>query len=78
MEIAALILSVFALIVSVANLSIMLAKNYFSTHQVQLVPADSLIPQPQAKPLGEEFAEFDQMKDQVLSKAEEEYFKKFN
>ena len=40
MEIAALILSVIALLCSLACLVIMLAKNFFSTHQVQMVPVD--------------------------------------
>lgn len=40
MEIASLILSVIALLFSIANLVVMLAKNFFSTHQVQLQPVD--------------------------------------
>lgn len=40
MEIAALILSVISLIISIACLVLMLAKNFFSTHQVQMVPVD--------------------------------------
>jgi len=40
MEIAALILSVIALICSLICLVLMLAKNFFSTHQVQLQPLD--------------------------------------
>lgn len=40
MEIAALILSTIALIASLSCLVIMLAKNFFSTHQVQMVPVD--------------------------------------
>lgn len=38
MDIAALILSVIALLCSASCLVIMLAKNYFSSHQVQMVP----------------------------------------
>lgn len=40
MEIAALILSIISLIASLSCLVIMLAKNFFSTHQVQLQPVD--------------------------------------
>lgn len=40
MDIAALILSILALISSLACLVLMLAKNFFSTHQVQLQPVD--------------------------------------
>lgn len=40
MEIASLIISVIALIASLGVLVIMLAKNYFSTHQVQMVPVN--------------------------------------
>lgn len=40
MEIAALILSVIALLCSICCLVIMLAKNFFSTHSVQMVPVD--------------------------------------
>ena len=40
MEIAALILSVIALLCSAGCLVIMLAKNFFSSHTVQLQPVD--------------------------------------
>lgn len=40
MEIAALILSVIALLCSAGCLVIMLAKNFFSTHVIQQVPVD--------------------------------------
>ena len=40
MEIAALILSVIALLCSLACLVIMLAKNYFSSHVIQYQPVD--------------------------------------
>jgi len=40
MEIAALILSVLSLLASLTCLVLMLAKNFFSTHQVQLQPID--------------------------------------
>jgi len=39
-DIAALILSVIALLCSIGCLVIMLAKNFFSTHSVQMVPVD--------------------------------------
>lgn len=42
MTIAALIVSTLALIISVICISIMLAKNFFSTHQVQMVPIDPM------------------------------------
>ena len=40
MDIAALILSVIALLCSAGCLVVMLAKNFFSTHSVQMVPVD--------------------------------------
>lgn len=40
MDIAALILSVIALLCSAGCLVIMLAKNFFSTHVIQQVPVD--------------------------------------
>lgn len=40
MEIASLILSIISLLASLGCLVIMLAKNVFSTHQVQMVPID--------------------------------------
>jgi hypothetical protein len=40
MNIAALVISIISLIASLGCLVIMLAKNYFSTHQVQMVPVD--------------------------------------
>ncbi len=42
MEAAALIISTLALIISVLCISLMLAKNFFSTHQVQMVPVDPM------------------------------------
>lgn len=41
MDIAALIISTLALIIGVACIAIMLGKNFFSTHQVQMVPAEN-------------------------------------
>ena len=40
MDLAAVILSVISLLASLSCLVIMLAKNFFSTHQVQMVPVD--------------------------------------
>lgn len=40
MDIAALVISILSLIASLCCLVIMLAKNFFSTHQVQMVPVD--------------------------------------
>lgn len=42
MEIASLIISVLALIGSLACLTLMLAKNFFSSHTVQMVPVDPM------------------------------------
>lgn len=54
MIIAALILSIIALIMSISCLVFMLAK-HFSTHSIQMVPADNFAPL--AKPMGNDFAE---------------------
>lgn len=62
MEIAALILSVIALLFSVACLILMLAKNFFSTHQVQLQPVDpfaNLFPNEMGKPKMDPFQDID-------------------
>lgn len=42
MDIAALIISTIALVGVLISLSLMLAKNFFSTHQVQMVPVDPM------------------------------------
>lgn len=42
MDLAALILSVISLIASLACLVLMLAKNFFSKHSVQMVPVDPI------------------------------------
>jgi hypothetical protein len=60
MDIAALILSICAILVSCTTLVIYLAKNVFSSHVVQMVPADSFAPNmPRGKPMGDPFDEFD-------------------
>lgn len=77
MAIAALIVSILALIASLICLSFMLAKNFFSTHTVQYVPLDTEvdsghggpgIPKPDPfKKIGE-----------PLTPEEEKYFKEQN
>jgi hypothetical protein len=60
MEIAALILSVIALVVSIANLVIMLAKNFFSSHTVQYVdPFKDSVPSEIGKPILDAFRDLD-------------------
>lgn len=62
MELAAIILSVIALISSLACLVIMLAKNFFSTHQIQLQPVNfgpEGEPSQIGKPFVDQFREFD-------------------
>ena len=62
MDIAALIISIISLISSLACLVIMLAKNFFSTHQVQLQPIDpfsGIFPQEMGKPKLDPYQDFD-------------------
>lgn len=59
MAVAALILAILALLVSCSTLVIYLAKNVFSSHVVQMVPADSLLPKQNSRPMDEPFDEFD-------------------
>lgn len=61
MEIAALILSILSLIASLACLVIMLAKNFFSTHQVQMVPIDPIKDMTEPGQIGSNF--FDAFRD---------------
>ena len=57
MEVAALIMSIMALLMSMAVMIIFLAKNVFSSHVVQMVPVDSGFPT--AKPVMDDgFEEF--------------------
>lgn len=82
MELAALILSVMALLMSSASIIWLLAKQ-LSTHQIQMVPAESLVPAPQnitADPIGDLYRDFDRphiMKNEPLDKDEQAYFEKF-
>ena len=46
MDVAALILSVIALITSIVCLALMLAKNFFSTHKLEFVPATKDMSEP--------------------------------
>lgn len=62
MDIAALIIGTLALILSIANLVVMLAKNFFSTHQVQLQPIDpfeGMFPKDMGKPKMDPYQDFD-------------------
>lgn len=59
MELAALILSILALLMSGTVLVIFLAKNVFSSHTIQMVPAESLASPMKTPVIGEEFEEFD-------------------
>lgn len=58
MDLAALILSLIAILMSGTVLVIFLAKNVFSSHSIQMVPVDSLSPG-KSRPMGQEFMEFD-------------------
>lgn len=63
MEIAALILSVIALLCSGGCLVIMLAKNYFSSHTVQLQPVDpfkDMFPSEIGKPKMDPYRDLDE------------------
>lgn len=62
MDIAALILSVIALLCSAGCLIIMLAKNFFSTHEIQMVPVDpfkDMVGGPMGKGLMDPFQDLD-------------------
>ena len=59
MELAALILSIIALLMAGATLVIFLAKNVFSQHTIQMVPADSILSSGKSIPLEEQFMDFD-------------------
>lgn len=60
MEIAALILSILSLVISVSCLVWLLAK-HFSQTVIQYVPADNFAPL--AKPMGSELQEIDDLSD---------------
>lgn len=71
MEIAALILSVIALILSMFCVIVMVAKEWFSSHQVQLVPLDqALEAKGQGRPIAEPFKEI----GDPLTEEEMQYF----
>ena len=59
MDIAALILSIIALFVSCTTLVIYLSKNVFSSHVVQMVPADSVMSGVKSRSMDDPFDEFD-------------------
>ncbi len=44
MDLAALIIAILAFLMASANLIVFLAKNVFSSHVVQMVPAETLVP----------------------------------
>ncbi|HEY8272151.1 MAG TPA: hypothetical protein VIG33_14775 [Pseudobdellovibrionaceae bacterium] len=77
MELAAFIIAVIALIVSLASLTWLIAKQ-LSTHQVQLVPVDPFAQFDPGKvgaktsPMGDDFKEL----GEPLSPEEKEYFDK--
>lgn len=72
MDIAAIILSTMAMLMSVGTLIIMVGKHYFSSHVIQYKPIDDMFqsPIPTGKPMEDAFRDFDQ-----LSPEEEEYFR---
>jgi hypothetical protein len=72
-EIAALIISVLSLVLSVASISWMIAKQ-LSTHTIQLQPVDSLFNPAMGKKIGSDFKEFDAPMDDD----EKEYFTEQN
>lgn len=75
MAIAALILSVIGLILSMACVIIMVSKEYFSSHTVQLTPIesiDALRPRAKGRPMNEAFTDI----SDPLSDDEREYFEK--
>lgn len=73
MDIAALIISVLSLLLSISVSIIMVAKHYFSSHVIQYQPVESAFPTPMptGKPMEDAFRDFDQ-----LTPEEEEYFRK--
>ena len=63
MDIAALILSIIALLCSAGCLIIMLAKNYFSSHVIQYQPVDpfkDMFPKEMGKPQIDAYQDLDQ------------------
>ena len=79
MDMAALIISVFSLMVSLVSLIWILAKQ-FSTHNIQMVPVDPFsapyngMVGAKTSPIGDDFKEL----GDPLSEDEQEYFNKLN
>ncbi len=88
MDIAALIISIIALVSSLACLVIMLAKNFFSSHTVQLQPVDhmaafkDILGGEVGKPMGDQFRDLgdpiDQDEIEHLERLKEKQKKKFH
>lgn len=85
MEIASLILSILAFIGVVPLWALFLAKNYFSTHTVQLQPVDSFMPSPSMglgrvyePPIPPSIMEQYRDVDAPMTQEEREYFMKRN
>lgn len=78
MEIAALILSIISLCVTVFN-TVMFWSKYMSTHTVQLQPVDTFVDlgtgKVESRPIVDQFKDFD---DPSLDPDEDDYFKKHN
>jgi hypothetical protein len=67
MDLAALIISTLSLFISIICIAIMLAKNFFSTHNVQLVPVDPFkdqLPGEIGKPKFDQFQDLEFPMDQ--------------
>ena len=77
MDLAAIIIASISLVASFGCLSIMLAKNFFSTHVVQLQPVESLLPTGLGgtQKITDPYMEFDQ---KPLDEDEKDYFKRQN
>ena len=88
MELAAIIISTIALIMSIICLVIMLAKNFFSTHNVQMVPINpmdqlqGMLSGEIGKPMGDQFRDLgdpiDQEELEHLERMKEKQKKKFH
>lgn len=73
MEIAALIIAILALFISIASLSLQLGKHW-SSHSIQLQPVDALFNPAMGKKIGSEFKSF----DSPLDPDEKAYFEEKN
>lgn len=58
MDLAALIIAILAFLMAAANMIIYLAKGVFSTHQIQMVPVET-IAQGKGKLVEDEYTDFD-------------------